>query len=82
MKMPAEGLMFKPQDSKAKTTAQHKSKARGQEQSGASSSPSHLASKTTEGKDRLKSGIKDPLAEFYAEAKAQAEHNGRAGVRS
>ena len=80
--MPAEGLMFKPEDLKIKSVAQHKSEARAQVQSGVASSSSHSVSKTTKGKGRLRSGLEDPLAEFYAEAKAQTEHNGRAGVRS
>ena len=79
MKMPAEGLMFKPEDFKVKSVAQHRREARAQKQPGVTSGSSRSVSK---GKNKLKSGAEDPLAEFYAETKAQAEHNGRAGVRS
>lgn len=81
LKMPAEGLMFKPEDIKLKPVAQHKSKTRAQGQLAIASSSSRSISKT-KGKEKAKSGSEGPLAEFYAEAGAQAEHNGRAGVRS
>lgn len=78
MKMSTEGIVFKPEDFRPKTVAQHRSNlADAQERSSVPSS-----SKATKGKDKLKSGVEDPLAEFYAEAKAQTEHKGRPGVRS
>jgi len=79
-KMPTEGIVFKPEDFKIKPAVQYESKAGAQGWSNMASSSS--GSKTTKGKDRLKPGKEDPLAEFYAEAKAQTEHKGRAGVRS
>lgn len=82
MKISAEDLMFKPEDFKTKPLVQPKTKLRATEKSGVASSSSRSISKKTEGKEGAKSGVEDPLAEFYAEAKAQAEHNGRAGVRS
>lgn len=81
LKMPVEGLMFKPEDLKVKSAVQQKSKLRAQEQSGVTPSSSSSVLKTAEGKIKPKSGVKDPLAEFYAEAEAQTDHNGRAGVR-
>lgn len=78
----SEGLVFKPEDFELKHVVLHKPKRRAQEQPGVASASSRSVSKTTKGKDRLKPGAEDPLAEFYAEAKVQAEHNGRAGVRS
>ena len=80
-KMSTEGIVFKPEDFKIKPVAQHKSKAGAQGRSSVASSSSGSTLKTTKGKDKLKPGADDPLAEFYAEAKAQTEHNGRAGVR-
>lgn len=79
--MPTEGIVFKPEDFKIRPVVQHRSKAGGQERTGVPSSSSGSISKATKGKDKLKSGAGDTLAEFYAEAKAQAEHKGRAGVR-
>ena len=82
VKMSAEGLVFNPDDFKVKPVVQPKPKARGQERSrSAASGSSRSALKTAEGKDKLKAGVEDPLAEFYAEAKAHVEQNGRAGVR-
>ena len=80
-KMSNEGIVFKPEDFKTKSVVQHRSKARVQERSAVASSSSGSTLKTTKGKDKLKSGAEDPLAEFYAEAKAQTEHKGRTGVR-
>jgi len=80
VQMPTEGIVFKPEDFKVKPATQQK--ARAQEQPGVASSSSRSTSRTTKGRDKMKSGVEDPLAEFYAEAKAQAESNGRAGVRS
>jgi len=80
-KMSSEGIVFKPEDFKIRTVAQHKSKAGTRERSSTASSSSGLTSKVTERKDKTKPGKEDPLAEFYAEAKAQAEPKGRAGVR-
>jgi hypothetical protein len=79
--MSTEGLMFNPEDFKAKPAVQQKSKARGQDRSSVASGSSRSALKMVEGRDKLKSGVEDPLAEFYAEAKAHVERNGRAGVR-
>lgn len=73
LKMSAESIVFKPGDIKSKTVLQHGSRADTQ---GSSSS------KAAKGKGKLKSGAEDPLAEFYAEAKAQTEQKGRPGVRS
>jgi len=80
-KMSSEGIVFKPEDFKIRPVAQHKSKAGTRERSSMASSSSGLTSKTTERKDKTKPGKEDPLAEFYAKAKAQAEPKGRAGVR-
>ena len=80
-KMSTEGLVFKPEDFKAKPV-QQSSKAKAKERTPATSSSSRLASKNIEGQDKLKSGAGDPLSEFYAEAKAQVEHTGGARVRS
>lgn len=80
MKMSTEGIVFKPEDFKPKTVAQRRSKADAPERSNVPSSSSD--SKATKGKGKLRSGVEDPLAEFYAEAKAQTEHKGRPGVRS
>ena len=79
--MPAEGIVFKPEDFKVKPVVQHRSKAGAQERSSVPSSSSSSTLKTTRGKEKLKPGAEDPLSEFYAEAKAQTEHKGRAGVR-
>lgn len=80
-KMSTEGIVFKPEDFKIRPTVQHESKPRAQERSNPASSSSGSTLKTDKGKDKSKSASEDPLAEFYAEAKAQAEHKGRAGVR-
>jgi len=80
-KMSTEGIVFKPEDFKTKPVVQHRSKAGAQERLVAASSSSSSTLKTTKGKERLQSGAEDPLAEFYAEAKAQTEHKGRTGVR-
>ena len=77
-KMPTEGLVFKPEDFKVKPIAEQKRKARAGELPGSAASSTSGISK---GKGKLKPGVEDPLKEFYAEAKAQAEHDGRAGVR-
>ena len=79
--MSTEGMVFKPEDFKIKPVVQHRSKAGAQERSSVPSSSSSSTLKMTKGKGRLESGTGDPLAEFYAEAKAQTEHKGRAGVR-
>lgn len=79
--MPTEGIVFKPEDFKIKPVVQHRSKAGARERSSVPLSSSSPTLKRTKGKDKLKSGAEDPLAEFYAEAKAQMEHKGRAGVR-
>jgi len=79
--MSTEGIVFKPEDFKAKPVAQHASKAGDQERPSVTSSSSSSTLKMVKGKGKLKSGAEDPLAEFYAEAKAQTEHKGRAGVR-
>lgn len=80
MKISTERLVFKPEDFKPKTVVQHGSKA---DPHGRSSVPSSSStSKSTKGKGKLKSEAEDPLAEFYAEAKAQTEDKGRPGVRS
>lgn len=80
-KMSTEGMVFKPEDFKIKPVVQHRSKAGVHERSSVPSSSSSSALKTTKGKSKLESGAEDPLAEFYAKAKAQTEHKGRAGVR-
>lgn len=79
--MPTEGIVFKPEDFKIKLAVQHRSKAGAQERLNVPSSSSSSTLKTTGGKGKMKPGAEDPLAEFYAEAKAQTEHKGRAGVR-
>jgi hypothetical protein len=79
--MSTEGIVFKPEDFKIKSVVQHKPKVGPQARSSVVSSSSSSTLKATKGKDKLKSGAEDPLAEFYAEAKAQTEHKGRAGVR-
>jgi hypothetical protein len=79
MNMPTEEIVFKSEDFKVNSVVRHKSKSRAQGVASGSSGP---GLKTAEGKDKLKSGVEDPLAEFYAEAKAQTEQNGRLGVRS
>ena len=79
--MPTEGIVFKPEDFKIRPVVQHRSKGGAQERTSVPSSSSGSISKVTKGKDKLKSGAGDTLAEFYAEAKAQTEHKGRAGVR-
>ena len=80
-KMSTEGIVFKPEDFKIRPAVQHRSKAEAQNRSSVASSSSGSTLKTTKGKEKLKSEAEDPLAEFYAEAKAQTEHKGRAGVR-
>ena len=79
-KMSDEGIVFKPEDFKIKPAVQHKPKAGAQERSRVASSSSSTL-KTNKGKDKLKPAAEDPLAEFYAEAKAHTEQKGRAGVR-
>jgi len=79
--MSTEGLVFKPEDFKTRPVVQHRSKAGVQERSSVPSSSSSSILKMAKGKGSLESGAGDPLAEFYAEAKAQTEHQGRAGVR-
>ena len=78
--MSTEGIVFKPEDFKIKPMAQRESKVP-EGWSGVAPSSSGSTLKTTKGKGKLKSGAEDPLAEFYAEAKAQTEHKGRPGVR-
>ena len=80
-KMSTEGIVFKPEDFKIRSVVQHKSKAGAQERPMVLSSSSGSTSKTTKERVELKSASEDPLVEFYAEAKAQTEHKGRAGVR-
>ena len=80
--MSSEGIVFKPEDFKVKPTTQPKPKwARVQERLSVASGAFGSTSKTTKGKEKPKAGTGDPLAEFYAEAKAQTEREGRAGVR-
>ena len=78
--MSTEGIVFKPEDFK-KSWVQSEAETGAQPWPDFASNSSHSVSKMTGGKGKLKSGVDDPLAEFYAEAKAQAEHEGRAGVR-
>ena len=80
-KMSTEGIVFKPEDFKIKPAAPHGSKAGARERSSVPSSSSNSTLKMTKGREKSKSGAEDPLAEFYAEAKAQTEQKGRAGVR-